>query len=62
VRTPTSLPDHVLKEIDLFARRLRRSPSTRCADAAAELFRRARRAIVDALDGAARGSVMFPPP
>jgi metal-responsive CopG/Arc/MetJ family transcriptional regulator len=62
MKTATSLPDHVLKEIDLFARRLRRSRSTLYAEAAAQVLRRARQAIADALDGVARGSVMLPPP
>ncbi len=62
VRTSTSLPDHVLQEIDLFARRLRRSRTTLWADAFAAGLRRAGRAIVDALDGAVRGSVILPPP
>ncbi len=52
----------MLAEIDLFARRLRRSRSTIWADAVAERVRRIGRAIVDALDGAASGSVILPPP
>jgi hypothetical protein len=52
----------VLAEIELFARRLKRSRTRRYADAAGELVRRARHAIADALDGTVRGSVMPPPP
>ncbi len=61
VRSASPLPDHVLAEIDRFARRLRRPRSTLWAEAVTESVRRVGRAIVDALDGAARGPVIPPP-
>jgi metal-responsive CopG/Arc/MetJ family transcriptional regulator len=58
----SSLPDHVLQQIERLARRLKRSRSTLFAEAVAEYLRYAREAIVNALNGVARESVMIAPP
>jgi predicted transcriptional regulator len=58
----SSLPDHVLQQIERLARRLKRSRRTLYAEAVAEYLRHAREAIAAALDGAAPESVMIPPP
>ncbi len=58
----SSLPDEVLAQIDRLARRVNRSRSAIYADAVAGYLRRARAAVIDALDDVARASVMLPPP
>ena len=62
MKAASSLPDDVLQQIDRLARRLNRSRSARCAEAVVECFRHARAAVADVLDGAARESLMTPPP
>jgi predicted transcriptional regulator len=62
MKTALSVPDDVLQQIERLARRLKQSRSARYRQAVAKYLRHARAAVIDALDGLARASVVVPPP
>ncbi|HET6922689.1 MAG TPA: hypothetical protein VFI16_06035 [Anaeromyxobacteraceae bacterium] len=62
MKTALPVPDDVVQRIERLARGLRHSRRAPYRRAAARVLRRARVAIVDALDGLAGASVAIPPP
>ncbi len=62
MKTAIPLPDEVIQQIERLARRLKKSRRELYGEAVAGHLRRARQAIIAALDGVARESLAAPPP